>query len=90
MMNSPAFAKRLARKNPRSSLSLENGSRVAVMGGGPAGSSFAYFLLDTAERVGLKIQMDVYEPRDFSLTGPKGCNYCAGVISESLVQNLAA
>lgn len=77
-------------KKNTSSLRLDHGSRVAVMGGGPAGSSFAYFLLDTAERVGLKLQVDVYEPRDFALTGPKGCNYCAGVISESLVQNLAS
>ena len=60
------------------------------MGGGPAGSSFAYFLLDTAERVGLEIQVDVYEPRDFNCPGPKGCNFCAGVISETLVRNLAS
>jgi len=91
-MDTRAFTKTWMRPSPKksSSLALKNGSRVAVMGGGPAGSSFAYFLLETAERVGLKIQADVYEPRDFSLAGPKGCNYCAGVISESLVQNLAA
>ncbi len=28
------------------SLVLEDGARVAVMGGGPAGSFFAYFLID--------------------------------------------
>lgn len=71
-------------------LKLEDGSRVAVIGGGPAGSFFSYFLLDMAERVDMELLVDIYEPRDFSLPAPHGCNYCAGVISESLVQNLAA
>jgi flavin-dependent dehydrogenase len=68
---------------------LEDGSCVAVMGGGPSGSLFAYFLLENADRVGLKIRVDVYEPRDFALPGSSGCNMCAGIISESLVQMLA-
>lgn len=70
-------------------LRLENGSKAAVMGGGPAGSLFAYFLLDMAQRDDLNLQVDIYEPRDFSLVGPPGCNMCAGIISESLVQLLA-
>jgi flavin-dependent dehydrogenase len=73
----------------KSSISLENGSRVAVMGGGPAGSFFSYFLLGLAERLGIDLDVDIYEPRDFSLPAPRGCNMCAGVISETLVQNLA-
>lgn len=68
---------------------LENGSRIAVMGGGPAGSFFSYFLLDLAGRVGLDLQVDIYEPRDFYKAGPSGCNMCAGIISESLLQSLA-
>jgi flavin-dependent dehydrogenase len=71
-------------------LKLNDGSRVAVMGGGPAGSFFSYFLLDMAERVGRQIQVDIYEPRDFNIPGPAGCNMCAGVVSETLVQYLAA
>jgi flavin-dependent dehydrogenase len=59
------------------------------MGGGPAGSFFSYFLLDMAERVGLDLQVDIYEPRDFTVPGPAGCNMCGGIISESLVQMLA-
>lgn len=70
-------------------LKLEDGSRVAVIGGGPAGSFFSYFLLDMAERVGMGLKVDIYEPRDFSLPAPQSCNHCAGVISESLIQNLA-
>jgi flavin-dependent dehydrogenase len=70
-------------------MSLKNGSRVAVIGGGPSGSFFSYFLLDLADRVGVDLKVDIYEPRDFSLPAPQGCNMCAGVISETLVQNLA-
>jgi len=72
-----------------SSIKLEDGAHVAVMGGGPTGSFFSFFLLDMAERMGMDLQVDIYEPRDFSLPAPRGCNKCAGVISESLVQNLA-
>lgn len=70
-------------------LKLADGSRVAVVGGGPAGSFASYFLLDLAGRVGLDIGVDIYEPKDFSALGPSGCNNCGGIISESLVQMLA-
>jgi len=73
-----------------SKLRLEDGSTVAVVGGGPAGSFFAYFLLDMAERVGIEIDVDIYEPKSFSESGPGGCNHCGGILSESLVQALAA
>ncbi len=69
---------------------LEDGSRIAVVGGGPSGSFFSYFLLDMVKALGLKVELDIYEPRDFSKEGPAGCNMCGGIISESLVQNLAA
>ena len=36
-------------------LELETGSRVAVIGGGPAGSLFTYFLLEFADRIGLEL-----------------------------------
>jgi flavin-dependent dehydrogenase len=71
-------------------LKLRDGSRVAVMGGGPAGSFFAYFLLDMAARAGLNLRVDIYEPRDFTVPGPPGCNMCGGIVSELLVQMLAA
>ncbi len=69
--------------------SIESGSRVAVIGGGPAGSFFSYFLLAMTERIGTQVQVDVYEPRDFNQPGPAGCNMCGGIVSESLVQLLA-
>ena len=70
-------------------LHLSDGSRVAVIGGGPAGSLFSYFLLDMADLAGIKISLDIYEPKEFSLSGHAGCNKCGGVISESLIQMLA-
>ncbi len=70
-------------------LKLVDGSQVAVIGGGPAGSFFSYCLLELANRVGVDIHVEVYEPRDFSRFGPAGCNHCGGIISESLVQILA-
>ncbi|UCC87987.1 MAG: hypothetical protein JSV81_01455 [Anaerolineales bacterium] len=73
-----------------SSLQLDDGSHVGVIGGGPAGSFFSYFLLDMSERLGIDVQVDIYEPRDFSIPAPGGCNMCGGIISESLVQILAA
>jgi len=68
---------------------LLDGSRVAVIGGGPSGSFFSYFLLDMCQRIDLDLQLDIFEPRDFTVTGPAGCNMCGGIISESLVQMLA-
>lgn len=71
-------------------LELTDGSRVGVVGGGPAGSFFSFFLLSMAESIGLDLAVDVYEPRFFTHRGPAGCNHCGGIISESLVQMLAA
>jgi len=34
--------------------------------------------------------VDIFEAKDFSKTGPQGCNKCGGIISETLVQHLAA
>ena len=68
---------------------LSDGSRIAVVGAGPAGSMFSYFLLNIADAIGLDLQVDIYEPRRFCHAGPSGCNHCGGIVSESLVQRLA-
>jgi flavin-dependent dehydrogenase len=73
-----------------SRLPLQDGSRIGVIGGGPAGSFFSYFCLAMAKRTGLEVAIDMYEPRDFSRPAPHGCNMCGGIVSESLVQTLAA
>lgn len=76
--------------NGAGSLELTDGSRVGVIGGGPAGSFFSYFLLNMADSIGLDLAVDIYEPRFFTHRGPAGCNHCGGIVSESLVQMLAA
>jgi len=68
---------------------LEDGSNIAVIGGGPSGSFFAYFALDFAKRLGLEINIDVFEAKDFTCAGPLGCNNCGGIVSESLIQTLS-
>ncbi len=68
---------------------LKDGSRIGIVGAGPAGSFTAFFLLEMAERIGMKLQVDLYDPKDFRRHGPIGCNHCGGIISESLVQALA-
>jgi flavin-dependent dehydrogenase len=78
------------RADGRDDLQLTEGSRVAVIGGGPAGSLTSYFLLQMAEMIDVALDVEIFEPRDFSQVAPKGCNMCGGIISETLVQNLAA
>jgi len=85
---SDGFAKRMAAQHAPGP-ALHDGSRVGIVGGGPAGSMFGYFLLRMAESAGLTLEVDIFEPRDFSRKGPAGCNHCGGVVSESLVQRLA-
>lgn len=68
---------------------LRNGARIAVVGGGPAGSFFSFFVLKMAKMMDRTIHVTVYEPKDFTRDGPAGCNKCGGIISELLVQNLA-
>ena len=68
---------------------LENGSHIAVIGGGPSGSFFSIFALKMAKLVGKELNITIYEPKDFKREGPIGCNRCGGIISELLVQTLA-
>ena len=70
-------------------LELQDGSRIAVIGGGPAGSFFSYYALEYARRFDLEIELDIFEAKDFTKIGAAGCNHCGGIISESLVQQMA-
>jgi len=76
--------------NANGEFELTSGSKVCVVGGGPAGSFFTYFLLELAERIGVEIELDNIEAKNFLSVGPTGCNHCGGIISESLVQVLSA
>jgi flavin-dependent dehydrogenase len=73
----------------RDRFALVDGSRIAVLGGGPAGSFFAHFVGRLAHAIDLDVHVDIYESRSFAHEGPAGCNHCGGIVSESLVQLLA-
>lgn len=68
---------------------LHDGARVAIIGGGPAGSFFGIFASKLARDMGKTLDLTLYERKSFFTHGASGCNMCAGVISESLVQTLA-
>jgi len=69
-------------------LTLQNGSRVCVVGGGPAGSFAALHLLRLAQARGLSLEVLIFEPRNFRARGPAGCNRCAGILSSRLLAGL--
>jgi len=71
------------------SYALDDGAKIAVIGGGPTGSFFSIFALKMAQMVGKELDITIFEPKDFTREGPGGCNRCGGVISELLVQTLA-
>jgi flavin-dependent dehydrogenase len=67
---------------------LASGDHVGVIGGGPAGSLAAIELLEAARRRQFKLDVTIFEPRDFNLPGPGGCNHCAGMLSQRVVEGL--
>jgi NADH dehydrogenase len=68
-------------------MQLHNGSRIAVVGGGPAGSFFALYIRLFGEIAGVRPQITIYQDRHFDDLGVKGCKGCAGVLSLSLLRN---
>jgi len=70
-------------------LKLQNGSRIAIIGGGPAGVFTAHFLRKYLAERDKEASITIFDGKDFLLPGPKGCNLCAGVLSDSLSQKLA-
>ncbi len=68
---------------------IGDGSKIAIVGGGPAGSFFALYLRHFARLQGLHPEITIYQQRSFADLGPKGCKGCAGIISPSLMKNLA-
>ena len=69
-------------------LTLKDGSRIAIIGGGPAGSFFAHFAQEWAMKKGIDVAITIFDGKDFLQRGPRGCNLCAGIIAESLSKKL--
>jgi len=67
---------------------LISGSKVAVVGGGPAGSLFTLYFKRFARERGLSPLVTIYEPKRFSEGGPKACNRSAGILSASFLAGL--
>lgn len=67
---------------------LKDGSSIAIIGGGPAGSFFAHFAQKYALEKRINLSITIFDGKDFLQRGPRGCNLCAGVIAESLNEKL--
>lgn len=63
--------------------------RIAVVGGGPAGSFFACYAIHYARQLGRTISVDLFEPRNFSRAARPGCNMCAGLIPIYVLDEMA-
>ena len=57
--------------------SIGNGSKVAIVGGGPTGSLFAQFVLHYAGIRGIHPEITIYQQRNLDEPGPMGCKGCA-------------
>ncbi len=69
-------------------MQLMNGSRVVIVGGGPAGSFTALHLLSLSAEAHLELDIRIIEARNFNRPGPGSCNKCAGILSSTLVQKM--
>jgi flavin-dependent dehydrogenase len=69
-------------------MKLIDGSRVVIVGGGPAGSFTALQLLWMSAEAHLDLDVMIIEARDFNRPGPGSCNKCAGILSSNLVQRM--
>ena len=72
----------------REPIQIETGSKIAIVGGGPAGSFFSLYLLHYAMARGIQPEVTIYQQRDFTKLGTKGCKGCAGILSRDFLRNL--
>ncbi len=73
---------------PNNKTFLKDGSRIAVVGGGPAGSFFANFALRMARLKGINVNVTIFEGRDFTRADHSACNMSVGVVAERLMEKL--
>lgn len=69
-------------------LTLKDNDTVVIIGAGPAGSFFAIHLLMLAKKMGIRINVIMFDRKFFTEHGPPGCNMCAGAIGNNLVKKL--
>lgn len=67
---------------------LKDNSRVGIIGAGPAGTLFALHLVRMGSEKGLTFDITIFDNKLFTDTGARGCNMCAGAISNTLFNNL--
>lgn len=67
---------------------LKNNSKVGIIGAGPAGTFFALHLMRIGAEKGLKFHITIFDNKHFTDIGARGCNMCAGAISNTLFNNL--
>ncbi len=77
----------------REILTLEDGNRITVLGGGPSGAFFAIHVLREAKNANKNIKVTIIDKRMVLEPGRplkelKGCNFCAGIISPRLEKEL--
>jgi flavin-dependent dehydrogenase len=78
-------------------MTLPDGAKVVVVGGGPAGSFFAIRALRQARELGRTLEVTIFERKTevcfcqpLAFCSWEGCNYCAGGISPRLADVLKA
>jgi flavin-dependent dehydrogenase len=67
---------------------LKNNSKIGIIGAGPAGTFFALHLIRMGSEKGLTFDITIFDNKLFTDTGARGCNMCAGAISNTLFNNL--
>lgn len=72
----------------RETIQIENGSRIAIVGGGPGGVFFTMWLQRYAEEKNIHPEITIYQDRNFAEGGPKGCKGCAGILSGFLLDHM--
>jgi flavin-dependent dehydrogenase len=67
---------------------LKRGGRIGIIGAGPAGSFFAIHLLRKSKLNKIYFDINLFDRKFFTESGPRGCNMCAGAIGANLIERL--